>query len=67
MTVSSWANNTFASTETANDPGNACWAVQVQVVYNYRPIGPFFTAITLNLPLTARERGLNEQFTACGS
>lgn len=67
VTVSSWANQTYTGTATANDPGNACWAVQVQVAYTYRPVTPFFSGIALAVPLVARERGLNEQYTACGT
>ena len=78
IVLSSWDDATFTTAHsgtitasgtpaTSGDPGSACWAVEVEVDYAYQPIVPFFQGITASFTLVAKERGLNEQFSGCGS
>ena len=79
ITLNAWNDKTFTtalasgSTTGSGTPaisgylGYACYALEVQVVYTYRPITPFFRGVAVSYDLMAKERGLNEQYTACGS
>ena len=66
VTVRSWGNAIFSGSTTADDPGRACYAVEVEVEYIYRPIVPMFQLISASVPMTTKQRAINEQFAACG-
>ncbi len=78
IVLNSWDDNTFTTAHSGSisgsgtpaisgDPGLACYAVEVEVDYTYKPVVPFFQGIQGSFTMTARERGLNEQFAGCGS
>ena len=65
--VRSWNNATFSGAATDNDPGSACYAVEVQVTYIHRAVTPFFSDIAPAVTMVARERMINETFSGCGT
>jgi Flp pilus assembly protein TadG len=63
VTVRSWDYPNYI-TVTDSDPGQACDALEVQVDYQFKPA--FITGIWgFSVPLTARERLVNEPFGTC--
>jgi Flp pilus assembly protein TadG len=65
VSVRSWKYPNYANPPTSNNPGGPCDALEVQVNYSFKPA--FITAILgLSVPMTARERLVNEPFGGCG-
>lgn len=67
ITVStrSWAYPAYSDPPTENDPGQQCDAVEVEVHYDYTPITPVFKFFVSHIPMTAKERLVNEPYGTC--
>lgn len=64
-TFRSWQYPTYANPATANNAGDQCDAIEVEVNYDYQPMTPIFGSIINNIPMRATERLVNEPFGSC--
>jgi Flp pilus assembly protein TadG len=64
VTVKSWDYPAY-TTQTANNAGNPCDAIEVQVDYTFTPSTPLASTFLGNLNLVASERLVNEPFGTC--
>lgn len=64
--VRSWDGAAPTGAGYSDDPGKPCDMVQVEVTYYYRPmtplVGRFFPS---EIPISARDRKINEPWTSC--
>ena len=66
VSVKSWAYPNYADPPTADSAGHACDEVEVRVDYDHHLMTPVISAIVDHVPLSGRERVLNEPFGTCG-
>jgi len=67
ISVRSWNYPGYANPATENSAGEQCDALEVQVDYDFTPSTPLASTIFGSVPVTARERLVNEPFGACDS
>ena len=66
VTVRTWEYPDYADPPVEDYPGVACDAIEVEVEYDHQLLTPFIGAIVDHVPLSGRERVLNEPFGKCG-
>jgi hypothetical protein len=67
VSVRSWDYPDYADPATEDSAGEQCDAIEVQVDYDFTPSTPLASTIFGSVPVTARERLVNEPFGACDS
>jgi len=65
VSVRNWQYPSYADPPTANSPGDQCDALEVQIDYAFSPSTPIISNIIGEVPITARERMVNEPFGPC--
>lgn len=64
VSIQSWTYPTY-TTNVQNSAGNQCDAMEVKVVYSYQSITPVFKVIKSTIPMTGKQRFINEPFFNC--
>ena len=65
VSVRSWNYPSYADPAIEDSAGEQCDAIEVQVDYDFTPSTPLASTIIGSVPITARERLVNEPFGAC--
>jgi hypothetical protein len=65
VSVRSWNYPAYADPPTEGDPGGQCDALEVVVEYGFTPATPLTERIFGAVPMTARQRLVNEPFGPC--
>jgi len=66
VTVRMWAYPDYADPPTEGSAGVACDNIEVEVEYDHHFMTPVISAIVPDIPLSGRERVINEPFGRCG-
>ena len=66
VTVRMWAYPDYADPPVEGSAGVACDDIEVQVEYDHQFMTPVISAIIGHIPLSGRERVINEPFGKCG-
>jgi hypothetical protein len=66
VTIRSWPYPDYADPPVEGSAGVACDDIEVQVEYDHQLMTPIIRAIVPNIPLSGRERVINEPFGRCG-
>jgi len=68
VVVKSWPTAEASGDGVADDPGQPCGLVEVNVLYDYEPVTPIFEALFPDdIQLSSRDRKLNEPWKPCDS
>jgi Flp pilus assembly protein TadG len=66
VTVRKWAYPAYADPPVEGSAGVACDDIEVKVEYDHQLMTPIIRSLVSHIPLTGRERVINEPFGLCG-
>jgi hypothetical protein len=66
VTVRKWDYPLYADPPVEGSAGVACDDIEVQVEYDHQLMTPIISSIVSHIPLSGRERVINEPFGKCG-
>jgi Flp pilus assembly protein TadG len=66
VTVRKWAYPTYADPPVEGSAGVACDDIEIKVQYDHQLMTPIISSLVPHIPLTGRDRVINEPFGRCG-